>query len=429
MDYQGPYDELQDASQYEFVDELKEGVWKVRRKEDQIEYLAHDITEILVSDGNPSNFQQLLISKKTNIIEPLKAILNHWNLVSLKDIIHVQTPETKSQVGYLYFAVWEFCDAGHLGNLFFSERQKSVDSRMFLPESLCWHVLRSIVKAIAWLHEGARPSGLGADGYPSYSPEIDWEPILHRNIHPENIFFMHPKRGEWYGNCKLGNYANAFISGHHNGYEEKPKHVRHRSEALAPPRTQGFQPLEDLIKRDEEMGHLYPQQPNQPYTRISEIRAVGEILQAMMVRPSDSVLHFQSIHEKSAYDNLQHTDYSHILKNMVVWLMELNTDENDENGYIYNERNRNYPTTLACTNVEARYKEWLRSGHPEASKMITIESELWRQRAEDDAEGAHNLQHLGDVYKVLDKQDKLVEQFYGKPEREEDVDISPITSI
>ncbi|KAI1444449.1 hypothetical protein F5Y02DRAFT_178489 [Annulohypoxylon stygium] len=426
MAFQGPYDELLDASKYDFVDEIKDDVWKVRRKEDQIEYLAHDITELMVSDGNPTDLHQLLTSEKTKIIEPLKAILNHWNIVSLKDIISVQTPD-ESQVDRLYYAIWEFCDAGNLGNLFFGVQRRSPrESNLFLPESLCWHVLLSVTRALAWLHEGARPAERGPSGNPNYSPEVDWEPILHRNIHPENIFFMHPKRGEWYGNCKLGNFLNAFISGHHNGYEKRPQNIRVRSEALAPSRTEKFQPLEDLIKLDEGMGHIYPQQEHQPYTRISELRAVGELLQAMMVRPSDPATHFESINQRSAYDNLQDLEYSHILKNMVIWLMEFNPDEVDSDGYYkFDERSRNYTTTGTCVKVETEFQEWLRSGDPEASKMTTTESELKKQRVEDKAELAENLRYLGDVYKVLDKQDKLAVQFYGKPKKEEDVEIVP----
>ncbi|KAI1211340.1 uncharacterized protein F4807DRAFT_35530 [Annulohypoxylon truncatum] len=476
MVYRGPYEELRDANKYDFITELTPGVWKICRKVDRMEYLAHDITDKLTSnpsntaEGDPTDLQQLLTSERTNIIEPLKAILNHGHIVSLIDIFSVQTSDARSELNDRHYAVWEFCDAGNLGNLLvsgqrrfpkasgpimeglsdeedeggpivydddqgdtirknFLEKIKSRTKDTFLPESLCWHVLVSVIRALAWLHEGSEPVPPGEDGRITFAPDVDWEPILHRNIVPENIFFMHPKRSEWYGSCKLGNYCNAFISGHHNGYQEKPEQTRVRSEALAPSRDQGFQPLKELIKLDEEFSHTYPQQPNQPYTRVSELRAVGEILQAMMVSPGYEGNHVAAMRENTVYNNLKDVDYSHTLKNIVVWLMEFNPDQKLENGeYRWNERGRNYMTTLACTNVQRQYEAWFNSSHPEARKMIPIEVELGKQKYEDDIDMAKNIEYLREINRVLEKQDNLVEVFYGKPEKEKEVDISATAS-
>ncbi|KAI1454463.1 hypothetical protein F4805DRAFT_322856 [Annulohypoxylon moriforme] len=475
MVYEKPYEELQVASQYDFITELSPGVWKICRKVDRVEYLAHDITGELTTnpnkpaEGSPTDFQQLLTSEKTNIIEPLKTILNNGNIVSFVDLFSVQRPDAKNQPSQRHYVVWEFCDAGNLGNLLISGQKRfaklpklideggwdeqdqdefdawvwdgelpkddprtkarSKTENLFLPESLCWHVLVSVMRALAWLHEGTTLAQSKESGRVTYTPNVDWEPILHRNIVPENIFFMHPRRNEWYGSCKLGNYCNAFISGHHNGYQAKPKQTRARSEALAPSRDQEFQPLAELIELDDKFSHTYPQQPTQPYTRVSELRAVGEILQAMMVPPTYQGNQVARMRQKPAYENLEDVNYSHTLKNIVLWLMEFNPDEKTEDGkYMWDERARNYLTSLACTTVQRRYETWLTSNHPEANKFVPLEAALMKQKYEDDVELAKNIEHLGDINEVLTKQDNLSQVFYGKPEKEEEVDISAIAS-
>ncbi|KAI0887954.1 uncharacterized protein GGS22DRAFT_197873 [Annulohypoxylon maeteangense] len=471
MVYERPYDELRDASKYDFISELSPGVWKICRKADRIEYLAHDITSGLTSnpsnpaEGGPNELQLLLTSEKTNIIEPLKVILNHGHMVSFVDLFSVQRSDAKGQPGHRQYAVWEFCDAGNLGNLFvlgqrrfpkmpqpidegdwddldhdevlpfeldgvlakddLKRKTRSTAENMFLPESFCWHVLVSVMRALSWLHEGARTVPPNKEGKWDFVPDANWEPILHRNIVPENIYFMHPRRNEWYGSCKLGDYSNAFISGHQNGYQDKPEQIRDRSEALAPPRTEHFQHLDELIAQDEKIGHHYPQLPTQPYTRVSEVRAVGEIVQAMMVPPTIlQGYHVAEIRTKTVMNNLEDMNYSPILKNLLIWIMSFNPDEKENGEYKWNERHRNYSTSIMCTRVHLRYEEWLNSNHPEARRFITFDNELVQQKYEDDVQLAQNIEHQREIDRVLAKQDNMFEVFYGKPEEEEEVDIS-----
>lgn len=174
--------------------------------------------------------------------EAVAALLNHANLVNIINNISVQVFQGSSEDKVEYFSVWDFCDAGSLSGFMrrpagtggVPRQEVTADGRIkkFLPESLVWHVALSMLKALAWLHEGYRqePCIAWVGGEPI--PQIrgwraeeeqdgalgeDWMPILHRNIRADNIFFQHPRGSETYGYCKLGNFSEAFVSGHvHN---------------------------------------------------------------------------------------------------------------------------------------------------------------------------------------------------------------------
>lgn len=244
-------------------------------------------------------------SENLDLAEPLGIILNHQNLLSLKEFVTIQRPII-GQPQEQYFAVWDFCDAGTLANLLVRpnalplntklypgddpngpkpnrdvdesnmtldpqfldpegegepmETDENVPGTKHLPESLCWHVLTSVMRALAWLHDGSRDIQWGSNTAPSrVKYDRNWEPMLHRNVIPENIFLMHPKRNETYGSCKLGNYSQLYITSHQPG-DGKKIGERHRSKALAPPRGVEFQPLEELVQLDERYGYTYPQQ-------------------------------------------------------------------------------------------------------------------------------------------------------------------------
>jgi hypothetical protein len=83
--------------------------------------------------------------------------------------------------------------------------------RFSLPESLCWHVLISISKALRWLHHGVKET----EGIPGdiMKHDDDWQPILIRDVSPGQIWFKKPKPGETYGECKLGGFQWAKVTG------------------------------------------------------------------------------------------------------------------------------------------------------------------------------------------------------------------------
>ncbi|KAI1337010.1 hypothetical protein F5Y15DRAFT_418324 [Xylariaceae sp. FL0016] len=346
------------ALDYEFVKQVKPRVWKVYRKSDRVNFLAQDLTQDFFRDAGGAGevaTSGLADLYAFDMVEPLKLILNHPNLVSLRDAMTMDFSTTGSFTREHVFFIWDYCDAGLLSNLLFppsSNTQETettsedgseveLEDPTFLPESFVWHVLCSVLQALAWMHDGVKeymaegeklPLELSESAFsdilndiqslPFMPTDPDWSPILHRNITPENIFLSYPRRDEWYGPCKLGNFTKAWISGH----------VQHpSSEGLGTEECEVITPdpdsprplpgLAELIRDHQMKGALYPRQRNQPYTMVSEYRALGEVTQAMMVRPLGEN-HMRRIRSNSARESLKDLGYSHSLKNFVIQLME-----------------------------------------------------------------------------------------------------------
>jgi serine/threonine protein kinase len=174
-----------------------------------------------------------------------------------------------------------------------------------------------MLKALAFLHEGrrSRPVMVGppdcVNGEVLYhvpGDELDWMPILHRDIKPQNIHFQHPKGIETYGACKLGNYGRCVVSAHISEWafrddprvlmateeddcsadllrrlwkkwqkaktdEEKQEIKKVRQHPLRPP------PTSKTSSFDRWFCYV---QSRRPYTRGSELFALGAILFRMM---------------------------------------------------------------------------------------------------------------------------------------------------
>ncbi|KAI0120528.1 hypothetical protein F4776DRAFT_632985 [Hypoxylon sp. NC0597] len=477
MAYLNPYNDitLNGATTYDFLTELSPGVWKVCRKRDRIEYLAHDVTDQLCTDSqkpeNQTDFGFLLESQQLNIAGLLGRILNHENLVNLVEMISVMKASLGGVPERRTYAVWDFCDAGNLGNLLtvqqinnlkvdiftgeewqkYKDKEELEDEEFnddgrdgiiyrpatppsgppsdtnstdddgdheihkgarFLPESFCWHVLISVLKALAWLHNGSRDVEV-VEGRPAMLPNPDWEPMLHRNITPANIFLMYPRRDEWYGKCKLGNYGRLNISSHNNGNQDEPARPRNQGRALAPPRNRKFQPLEELIQLHNKYDHSFPQRPDQPYTIVSEWRALGEIIQAMMRRPPTRN-HLAEIRSQSVMKNLRYLDYSSSLKNVVVMLMTMNPDEKEEDGtFTWTEYERNNLTSQLCSEAVEGWWRWRKSSSPEGRKLVIDEGPMARQVEDDLLEAFEKKDATTAKNKLPKKQDKW---FNRKPQ-------------
>ncbi|KAI0602170.1 hypothetical protein F4775DRAFT_538681 [Biscogniauxia sp. FL1348] len=426
------------ALQYEFTTEMAPGVWKIYRKKDRMDYLAHDMTDqLFTATEKPGVVAQtpvntLLSPRGHNLIEPLLRILNHENLVSLVDVIATQVSQSGKLGRSRWYTVWNYCDAGNLGNLLVPEEwrpplpgkkegvsdndpspeleelmttldediakywgedvypdasyynklgKKISPNRKFLPESLCWHVLCSVLKGLAWLHDGALRIVEDPDTGRMEMDYVDleWQAMLHRNINPENIFLGHPRRDEWYGACKLGNYSNLVITGFAPGDEGTPLQPDLLfSKPIAPALGKKFTPLVDLIQEDTRVGATYPYQPGQPYTMVSEYRALGEILQAMMVPPG-SYDHIENIRKYWVIDNLRNADYSSTLKDFVMVLMQADPwkDPKGDAGL-----GRAYTTSTLCLDAWWKFTLWKRSD-PEGKRWFTGEAAARSQREMD----------------------------------------------
>lgn len=239
---------LERSLKYEFAGQKSPNVWQVVRKDDRFKFLAVDETSHYQDElGSPTPLGHIFQPSGLDIMGAVMRLLNHENLISYVDWIHVQTTPTAKLSGQSVrqFTLWEFCSAGTLENLFMQTKETwpsalhadqiykesaqqdnqnldsppNPESQRFLPEAFCWHVICSVLKALAWLHDGLRDEwDYTVNGWVLKRADIDWQTVLHRNISPDNIFFCPPQtRFETYGLCKLGNLSNAYVSGVFNG--------------------------------------------------------------------------------------------------------------------------------------------------------------------------------------------------------------------
>lgn len=170
----------------------------------------------------------------------LSRILNHPNIVSLVDIVSntalpgsqvVAAPKTFGEVETPHdFTVWEDMNAGCLSLILPSPNSlPDFDDgpawhalaspnyqRFSLPEELCWHVFRSIGRALLWLHWGVKET-VGIEG-DWQRHDDDWQPILIRDVSPGQVWLKQPSPREMedgvaYGECKLGGFHWAKVTG------------------------------------------------------------------------------------------------------------------------------------------------------------------------------------------------------------------------
>lgn len=205
---------------------------KVVRNNDSAFFLASKIPNVVTKDYNKDTYDTSLASTILPAAGvPLSRILNHPNIISLVDIMHTSAlADSVSQAGkYGDVTVWEDMDAGTLEYLL--PRSESLPAftdtdswhalshqnhqRFSLPESLCWHVLRSIARALLWLHEGIKQSSGKQANWKKC--DTDWQPILIMDVSPGQVWFQKPKGKETYGACKLGGFHYAKVTGSPGG--------------------------------------------------------------------------------------------------------------------------------------------------------------------------------------------------------------------
>lgn len=158
---------------------------------------------------------------------PLSRICNHKNIISLIDIVrttHVEG-DISSPNRTADLTIWEDMTAGSLSYVLpLPNTYPALDDelswhalaapsfqRFGLPEGLVWHVLRSIARALLWLHHGVKETpGIPGD-WSAVDP--DWQAILIADVSPGQIWFKHPRGEETYGECKLGGFGRARVAG------------------------------------------------------------------------------------------------------------------------------------------------------------------------------------------------------------------------
>lgn len=238
-----------ESRQHDFniVKSLGDNYYIVQRTSDGTQLLGHPWE---IHETDPASSALMERGAKTAVSN----VLNHPNLINpIETQVDYPFRGTSTQVASQQnMLLWDFCDAGTLETLLKEPPvgyvRDLVTQRVkhFLPEGLCWHVALSMLKALAWLHEGHREedyvewtaAGTAERATRSRTLDPDWMPILHRDIRPGNIFFQHPRGTETYGLCKLGNFHKCFVSGH----------VNYRSGGQAVTVENGDEKLETLRK-------------------------------------------------------------------------------------------------------------------------------------------------------------------------------------
>ncbi|SPO04954.1 uncharacterized protein DNG_07639 [Cephalotrichum gorgonifer] len=217
--------------EFRLVKSIKDDVWLAERVSDGEPFVARRLEELdpLPGDSPGSRVSEEArdaeglgrLLSECGVDRQLAQILNHENIVSLAGAITQgagagAAGDKEARRPRNTWLVWDYPDAGTLEQLFHDgELAKEHGPRRYMPESLCWHVLRSVLSALTYLHEGSRAFCEEDDMVENWMSSVDddWHPVLHGAVTAENIFFQHPRGTETYGVCKLGNFSQAFISG------------------------------------------------------------------------------------------------------------------------------------------------------------------------------------------------------------------------
>ncbi|KAJ4012965.1 hypothetical protein NW752_006235 [Fusarium irregulare] len=297
---------------FEFLGKPDENIWIVTRRGDprKEQYLASPSNPYGVFPdgsvyGDPAQSRrnveaQRSLMSKHNQAYTVRNILNHENLLSIVGImqyqVFTQCQAPEAEQDNVELLVWDFADAGNLSNLF--RHYPVEDSSHYLPESLCWHVLRSMTRAVTWLHEGKRlvyqhEGDDPEDGFKQdwLTINTDWFSILHRAIEPKNIWFQHPRGTETYGQCKLGDLSKAAVTCHavDGRNENKSNYPPKGSFGIALATKEGDKPLENTRQvLDSNVGIAAMDEGDCPYTVRDEIWSIGATVFTMMTGQAPS---------------------------------------------------------------------------------------------------------------------------------------------
>ncbi|VBB79891.1 Putative protein of unknown function [Podospora comata] len=241
---------------YTLIKSLGNDRFLLRRNNDGLPLLGHYWTEYYQPSTSPVH---TLVQRGAGA--GAAAVLNHENLVSLRGEAANWVPlkvNGKHVQAKQVLLLWDWCDGGSLEQ-FLEQSEKEIDisevqnGGEFMPESFCWHVLTSVLRALQWLHQGIRETygvveldregyGMGYVEHPGQrgragrlrvvnrmtlpTPEKgekggwkrarrddDWFPVLHRDIRASKIFLQHPLGTETYGMVKLGDLRYCAVSG------------------------------------------------------------------------------------------------------------------------------------------------------------------------------------------------------------------------
>lgn len=200
---------------FHLVKPINDDVWLAERLPSRERFIARRLTELDLVDTDLEHACDaeglVKLLSECGIDSALTNLLNHENILSLAGFL----PKSGDSTSTLWL-IWDFPDAGTLSQLLHDrELAAAYTGKRYMPEALVWHVLRGILSALLYLHEGSRLYVEEDDPVQTWrrSADEDWHPVLHGAVTAENIFFQHPRGTEEYGVCKLGNFSGAYVSG------------------------------------------------------------------------------------------------------------------------------------------------------------------------------------------------------------------------
>lgn len=153
----------------------------------------------------------LLLQKKSNktlrvckvqrrpkgVLEPLEIEILRDILYDHPRIIRLHEAIMRTNTMQLYF---DYYSDGDLFKLMFRYHQEW----QAVPESFIWHSLLQLSEGLAYIHHGA-------DRRINGGPPPDWQPIIHGDIKPENIFLAPSQDHHGYPSLVLGDFGFATI--------------------------------------------------------------------------------------------------------------------------------------------------------------------------------------------------------------------------
>ncbi|PNP46712.1 hypothetical protein TGAMA5MH_01663 [Trichoderma gamsii] len=347
------------TSEFELLEETGQGTLFAIKKDDPgVKYIAQPFGILKGSDVEGTDKQKTIdeasafytLFHSSKVGSAIAQIFNHENIISIAGYIKTHPVAPVSERAHLEeYIVWDYCDASNLSALFQSKPCESAE--FYLPESLCWHVLTSLLNAVTYLHDGKRlfldtETAAGGAKKMWASVDQDWLPILHRAMEPRNIFFQQPRGTETYGMCKLGNFEHAVVTNHviaPNREDVADKDVE-VSMAMAPYR--GSETLDTT--RQQLLGAETYTAENRPYTVADELFAIGSVIFTMMTGRQPTL-------NTDSY--LVKSQYSDELKDTVRYLLDFRTGSDTHVNSVL-------PTTMA---VMERYHQW--KLHSEEGKL------------------------------------------------------------
>ncbi|KAK4044312.1 hypothetical protein C8A01DRAFT_31629 [Parachaetomium inaequale] len=273
-------------SAYSLYKPLDDGLFLVRRTTDG---------EILLARPLDADYDKTAHLIRHGAAVPAANLLNHENLVSIHDEL-VNIPfyhhQGSSPDSATRMFLWDFSDGGTLQDVL-DDYAPPANGGGFdpaamgglLPEAFVWHVALGLLRGLQWLHEGVRDTyGVVASDATGRrcrrvrgqtEAEAGWMPVLHRDLRAANVFLQRPRGIETYGDVKLGGFERCFVSGTAGKGREAPVVAMEKEDGVS------LGVLRKRMARWKREGYGVPK-AQRPYTRGSELFAVGALLYRMM---------------------------------------------------------------------------------------------------------------------------------------------------